>query len=98
MGIYDHKRILSDWSNGTLTADMAIGHALQHIAELYELLAQQRKSVNDKVNHLENRLNTLQVQFDRLTKGVSAELEQAKKPASPAPIIHLPEVSAPQKS
>ncbi len=80
MGTYDHQKILTDWSNGTLTADMAIGHSLQHIAQLYELLAQQRKSVNDKVNHLENKVNSLQVQLDRLTKGVSAELELAKKP------------------
>ncbi len=80
MGTYDHQKILTDWSNGTLTADMAIGHSLQHIAQLYELLAQQRKSVNDKVNHLENKVNSLQVQIDRLTKGVSAELELAKKP------------------
>jgi len=55
---------------------MAIGHSLQHIAQLYELLTQQRKSGNDKVNHLENKVNALQVQLDRLTKGVSMELEK----------------------
>ncbi len=90
MGTYDHQKILNDWSNGTLTPDMAIGHSLQHIAQLYELLAQQRKSASDKVNHLENKVNALQAQIDRLTKGVSAELEKQK---SPTPNSNLPEVN-----
>ncbi len=89
MSTYDHKRVLTDWSNGTLTADMAIGHALQHIAELYELVAQARKAASDKVNHLENKVNALQAQIDRLTKGVSVELEKK----SPTPNISLPEVN-----
>ncbi len=88
MGTYDHQKILTDWSNGTLTADMAIGHAWQHIAQLYELLAQARKSASDKVNHLENKVNALQVQLDRLTKGLSVELEKK----SPTPNLNLPEV------
>ncbi len=79
MSTYDHKRVLTDWSNGTLTADMAIGHALQHIAELYELLAQQRKSCSDKVNHLENKVNALQVQVDRLVKSLSPQVEKTKR-------------------
>ncbi len=80
MSTYDHQKILTDWSNGTLTADMAIGHSLQHIAQLYELLAQSRKSASDKVNHLENKVTTLQTQLDRLVKGVSQESEQKKSP------------------
>ncbi len=89
MGTYDHQKILTDWSNGTLTADMAIGHSLQHIAQLYELLAQARKSTSDKVNHLENKVNALQVQLDRLTKGLRVELEKK----SPTPNVNLPEVN-----
>ncbi len=93
MSTYDHKRVLTDWSNSTLTADMAIGHALQHIAELYELVAQARKAASDKVNHLENKVNALQVQIDRLTKGVSVELEKK----SPTPNVNLPEVNTLEK-
>ncbi len=94
MGTYDHQKILTDWSNGTLTTDMAIGHSLQHIAQLYELLAQARKSGNDKVNHLENKVNALQVQLDRLTKGLRVELEKQK---SPTPNVNLPEVNTVSK-
>ncbi len=72
MSTYDHQRILSDWSNGTLTADMAIGHALQYIAELYA----RQKAWQNKISHLENTVNSLQTQFDPLVKGVSQELER----------------------
>ncbi len=78
MGTYDHQRVLTDWSNGTLTPDMAIGHSLQHIAQLYELLAQQRKSASDKVNHLENKVNALQTQVDRLVKCLSPQAEKTQ--------------------
>jgi len=37
MGTYDHKQILSDYENGRMTAEMAMGHSLQHIDKLYEL-------------------------------------------------------------
>ncbi len=76
MSTYDHQRVLADWSNGTLTADMAIGHALQHIDELYA----RQKAWQTKINHLENGLKAMQTQFDRLVKGMSQELAQPKAP------------------
>ncbi len=76
MSTYDHQKILTDWSNGTLTADMAIGHALQHIDGLYS----SQKALQNKVNHLENKVTTLQAQLDRLVKGVSQESEKKKSP------------------
>jgi len=93
MSTYDHQRILTDWSNGTLTADMAIGHALQHIDGLYA----RQKTLQNKVNHLENKMNVLQTQLDRLTKGVSMELEQKTFPA-PTPRSNLLEVKTPARS
>ena len=85
MSTYDPKRVLSDWSNGTLTADMAIGHGLQHITELYKELAEAntaRRKLQDKVNHLENAVKTLQTQLDRLVKGMSRESEKSPTPHS----------------
>ncbi len=71
MGTYNHKRILEEWSNGTLTPEMAMGHALQHIAELYERQAlanvEQRK-LQAQVNHLANKFATVQATLDRLLK------------------------------
>ncbi len=76
MSTYDHQKVLTDWSNSTLTADMAIGHALQHIDELYA----RQKAWQAKVNHLENTIKSMQLQLDRLVKGVSQELEKRKSP------------------
>ncbi len=81
MSTYDHQKILTDWSNGTLTADMAIGHALQHIDGLYT----SQKTLQNKVNHLENTVKTMQAQLDRLVKGVKQELElESKKSPTPS--------------
>ncbi len=91
MSTYDHQRILSDWSNGTLTADMAIGHALQHIDGLYA----RQKALQNKVNHLENTVNSLQTQIDRLVKGVSQESERKK---SPTPNSNLSETGSSAKN
>ncbi len=74
MSTYDPKKVLIDWSNGTLTADMAIGHALQHVAELYErqsIADSERRKLQDKVNHLENKVKTVQAELDRLVKGMA---------------------------
>ncbi len=36
MGTYDHKKVLSDYVNGKMTVEMAMGHSLQHLDKLYE--------------------------------------------------------------
>ncbi len=77
MGTYDCKKVLTDWSNGTLTADMALGHSLQHIAELYERQATTNatnRKLQGQLDHLENKVKTLQAEIDRLVKGFSGEL------------------------
>jgi hypothetical protein len=42
MATYDHKQVLADYAAGRITADMAVGHSLQHIAHLYEAQATTR--------------------------------------------------------
>jgi len=76
MGTYDHKKVITDWSNGTLTADMALGHALQHIAELYERHATTHtngRKLQAQVDYLENKVRTLQTEIDRLTHSLSKQ-------------------------
>ncbi len=71
MGTYNCKRILEEWSNGTLTPEMAIGHALQHIAELYErqeLTNIEQRKLQAQVNHLANKFATVQATLDRFLK------------------------------
>ena len=62
MGTYDHKQVMSDYANGKLTSEMAIGHRLQHIDKLYEAQTAanvSRYELRNKVNTLENRTNAL---------------------------------------
>ncbi|MCK6625886.1 MAG: hypothetical protein L6R45_12005 [Anaerolineae bacterium] len=73
MGTYDPKQILSDYANGNITVEMAMGHALQHLDKLYELQTVanlNRYELRGRVDTLENRLNSLQAKFDRLMAGM----------------------------
>lgn len=60
MATYDHKQVLADYAAGRITPEMAVGHSLQHIAQLYEGQAATRTALTE-------RLNTLQAAVDRLT-------------------------------
>lgn len=70
MGTYSHKQVLSEYANGHITAEMAIGHALQHIDKLYEAQTAANLSQSElrsKVNILENMVNALNTEVIRLT-------------------------------
>ena len=69
MGTYDHKKVLSDYANGNITAEMAVGHSLQHISRLYEAQTAanlSRYELRSKVDTLESMVNTLQAEVARL--------------------------------
>ncbi len=69
MGTYNHKKILSDYANGRMTVEMAMGHTLQHIDKLYELQTTanvNRYKLRGKVDALEKTVATLQSKIARL--------------------------------
>lgn len=69
MSTYDHKRVISDYANGRITAEMAVGHCLQHIDKLYEVQTGtniSRYETRSKVDILEQQLNGLQKEMARL--------------------------------
>lgn len=35
MATYDHKQVIADYAHGRITPDMAVGHSLQHIDQIY---------------------------------------------------------------
>lgn len=81
MGTYDHKQVLSEYANGKITVEMAMGHTLQHIDKLYELQTTaniSRYELRGKVDTLANRVNTLQAAVDRLTALVEKFLPKRK--------------------
>jgi hypothetical protein len=70
MGTYDHKQVIADYAAGKLTPEMAVGHSLQHINNLYEAQTAanlSRYELRSKADTLENRVNALQAAVDRLT-------------------------------
>ena len=72
MATYDHKQVLADYAAGRITPEMAVGHSLQHIAQLYEVQAASRTD-------LDRRVNALQAAVDRLTAFMDKVLRTQKK-------------------
>jgi chromosome segregation ATPase len=71
MGTYDYKKVLSEYDNGRMTVDMAVGHSLQHIGKLYEAQTAanaSHRAWQAKVDRLEDALKTLQAEVDRWQK------------------------------
>jgi hypothetical protein len=87
MSTYDHKQVLSDYANGKMTVEMAMGHSLQHIDNLYELQTTaniNRYELRGKVDTLESRVNALQTEVTRLTVVVEKSLSKRRQTASGA--------------
>ena len=69
MGTYDHKKVLSDYANGSMTVEMAVGHTLQHIDKLYDLQTTaniNRYELRGRVDTLDKIVSTLQAEVARL--------------------------------
>jgi hypothetical protein len=81
MSTYDHKQILSDYANGNITADMAVGHTLQHIGKLYEAQTAanlSRYELRSKIDALENMVSALQAEIAHLAARVEEFLSTRK--------------------
>ncbi len=86
MSTYDHKQVLSDYEKGKITPEMAIGHSLQHIDQLYAALKTNRQEGQAKADVLEKRINLLQAAVDRLTAFMEKVLRQSKRNQPGAPL------------
>ncbi len=85
MGTYDHKQVISDYANGRITAEMAVGHGLQHIDKLYETQTAANVShyeLRGKIDTLEKTVNAFQAKVDRLTALVEKFLPKHKRKSS----------------
>ena len=82
MGTYDHKQILSDYANGNITAEMAVGHSLQHIGKLYEAQTTanlSRYELRSKVDTLESMVSVLQAEITRLSTVIEGFLSKRNR-------------------
>jgi hypothetical protein len=84
MGTYNYDKVMSDYDNGRITAEMATGHSLQHIGKLYEALTAFKTSQYEwqtKTDTLEKRVNTMQTEIDRLNAFMEKVLRSQKRNA-----------------
>jgi hypothetical protein len=81
MATYDHKQVLVDYEKGKLTPEMAVGHSLQHIDQLYALLKTGKLEWQNKSDTQEKRVNALQVAVDRLTAIIEKARSKQKRTA-----------------
>jgi len=85
MSTYDHKQVLSDYANGKITPEMAVGHALQHIDKLYDAIKTNRQECQSNNHTLDKRVTVLQTAVDRLTTFMEKVRRQPKRNAPGAP-------------
>lgn len=81
MGTYDHKKILSDYANGKMTVEMAVGHTLQHIGKLYDLQTTaniNRYELRGRVDRLDTMVSALQKEVARLAALIEKFLPRRK--------------------
>jgi len=84
MATYDPKQLLADYASGKLTPEMAVGHSLQHIEQLYAAQTSQRQEWRGKTDALDKRVTGLQTAVDRLTAFMEKVLSKRKKSSAPS--------------
>jgi hypothetical protein len=82
MSTYDHKQVLIDYEKGRITPEMAVGHSLQHIDKLYDLLKAGKQEWQNKLDLHEKRVNELQLAVDRLNAIIEKARTKQKVTAS----------------
>ena len=83
MSTYDHKQVLSDYEHGKITPEMAVGHSLQHIDNLYVTQADARTAWRVEMDALKKHVNLMQAAVDHLTAVI--EKARTKQKLRPAP-------------
>ena len=82
MSTYDYDKVMSDYANGYITVEMAMGHSLQHIGKLYEALAATKTGQCEwqtKTDALDKSVTVMQGAVDRLTAFMEKFLRKQKR-------------------
>jgi hypothetical protein len=80
MGTYPLKQIMTEYENGRMPVEMALGHTLQHLEQLYEAQTAanlSRYELRSQVDTVESRVSLLQTALDAL----KAVVEQCQPPS-----------------
>ncbi|MCE7988655.1 MAG: hypothetical protein DYG89_46460 [Caldilinea sp. CFX5] len=86
MATYDHKQVLADYANGTLTPEMAVGHSLQHIDKLYTAQTDATRQWRAELDALKQQVHTQQARLDRLHTLIekARTKQKLRTPATPS--------------
>ncbi len=71
MSTYDHQKVLSDYVDGRMDVEMAMGHCLQHLGQLYQAQSTantRRQEIRDKATDLEKEVKTLRAEIKQLQR------------------------------
>lgn len=82
MSTYDHKQVLTDYARGHITPEMAVGHSLQHIDNLYEVQATTRNEWRAELDALKKQLLLVQTTVERLN-GIIEKARTKQKTHTP---------------
>lgn len=78
MATYDYEKVLADYANGRMDVEMAMGHSLQHIGQLYATQSTanaDRQALRKQILGLEGDVRTLQSAVERLQKTQTDRLQ-----------------------
>jgi len=78
MATYDYEKVWADYANGRMDVEMAMGHSLQHIGQLYAAqtaATADRQGLYKQIQGLEGDVKTLQAVVERLQKTQTTRLK-----------------------
>jgi hypothetical protein len=84
MGTYPLKQIMTEYEHGRMPVEMALGHTLQHLEQLYEAQTAanlSRYELRSQVDTLESRILLLQTALAAL-KAVVEQCQRKKRRAT----------------
>ena len=79
MSTYEYEKVVADYANDRMTAEMAMGHSLQHIGKLYAAqttCTSTQRALNEQVNQLVTAVKTLHSALDHQPKAPAVEWQQ----------------------
>jgi prefoldin subunit 5 len=78
MATYEYEKVWSDYASGRMDVEMTMGHALQHIGQLYAAQTTanaDRQALRKQIHTLEGDVKTLQTAVERLQKTQTDRLQ-----------------------
>jgi len=79
MGTYPIQKLLQKWEQATITMEMAIGHGLQHVGQLWAEV----RSLHSNIHKLTNALNETNQHQALLKADIARLLKHTGLPTTP---------------